>query len=317
MRGGSAKQVSIATNRLAEVLQETVDLLMDAELIHDGIDSPPEPEPSLLQQCVDLVESGARPRTEPIRTVHHFACTGGTVFSKCIASMPNVQLLSEVDPLSTLSEKRGKPIFAPTDMVKLIRQGTSPMPRDTVIKLFQAELEVIYDTTRSQGMYLVIRDHTHSHFCTGSELALRPTLRELVEAVAPTRSLVTVRHPVDTFLSLQSHNWVNFEPATFDEYCKRYLSFLDCYKGIPVLRYEDFAREPTSEVRRACEYLEIPYFDGFLRVFGVFHLTGDSGRKPAGGISAPPPREGHEALQAEAARSASYRELAGRLRYDR
>lgn len=307
--------VRIAANRLADVLQETVDLLLDADLVSDGAGGGRDPEPSLLQQCVELVQSSTGACGEPIRTIHHFACTGGTVFSKCIAAMPNVQLLSEVDPLSLQRLDPTAPIFAPTDMIRLLRQATSAVPNDALIRLFEAELGVVYGMATARGMYLVIRDHTHSHFCTGDTLEPRPTLRELVQAVAPTRSLVTVRDPVDTWLSLKSHKWVHFAPATFDEYCRRYLAFLDRHDDVPVLRYEDFTREPEAEVRRACGILELPYFDGFMRVFNVFHLTGDSGRKPARGVSAPPAREGRDAVLAEAADSAHYADLAARLGY--
>ena len=31
-----------------------------------------------------------------IRTIHHLACTGGTVISKCLASMPDITLVSEI-----------------------------------------------------------------------------------------------------------------------------------------------------------------------------------------------------------------------------
>ena len=42
-----------------------------------------------------------RHRDRPlIHTVHHLACTGGTVISKCLAAMPKVALVSEVNPLN-------------------------------------------------------------------------------------------------------------------------------------------------------------------------------------------------------------------------
>jgi len=35
-----------------------------------------------------------------LRTLHHLSCTGGTLFSKCLASMEQVALLSEVHPFN-------------------------------------------------------------------------------------------------------------------------------------------------------------------------------------------------------------------------
>ena len=35
-----------------------------------------------------------------LRSIHHLACTEGTLISKCIASMPDVALISEVNPMN-------------------------------------------------------------------------------------------------------------------------------------------------------------------------------------------------------------------------
>lgn len=301
-----------AASRLAEILQETVDLLEDADLIERDQDLVAEPEPSLVQQCIELVQAGAATEEEPVRTLHHFACTGGTVISKCIAAMPNVRLLSELDPLSPMV--RGPGAFTPTDMSTLLRNSTRPSREDTLIELFRAQLDVAYRETLSQGGYLVVRDHPHSHFCIGSEVPQRPTVRELVGLVAPTLSLVTVRNPIDSFASLKLRDWVGFTPATFDEYCHRYLAFMDRYDGQPIMRYEDFTRDPKGEMRVACSVLQLPYFDGFESLFPVFRISGDSGRR-TDYISTPPPRPEREDIVREAASSRNYRHLADRLGY--
>ncbi|WP_140909348.1 sulfotransferase family protein [Cognatiluteimonas lumbrici] len=301
-----------AANKLAEILQESVDLLDDAELLELEGEALAEPEPSLVQQCVELAEAGAMAEDEPIRTLHHFACTGGTVISKCVAAMPNVQLLSELDPLSPMASAPGA--FAPTDMSMLLKHSTRPPPKETLLELFRAQLDVAYRSTLSQGGYLVVRDHTHSHFCTGSAVPERPSVRELVAMVAPVSSLVTVRNPIDSFVSLRLNKWVKFEPATFDEYCSRYLAFLDRYEGVPIMRYEDFIQDPKREMQEACRHLQLPYFDEFASVFSVFRVSGDSGRHFAV-LSSPPPRPERDHLLKEAIASSCYRRLADRLGY--
>lgn len=301
-----------AASRLAEILQESVDLLDEAELLEPDGESLTEPEASLIQQCVELARAGAVVDEEPIRTLHHFACTGGTVISKCVAAMPNVQLLSEVDPLSPMGRPPGT--FAPTDMSALLRNGTRPTPPETLLELFRAQLDVAYRGTLAQGGYLVIRDHTHSHFCTGTEVPERPSVRELAAMVAPVVSLLTVRNPIDSFVSLQLNNWVGFQPATFDEYCSRYLAFLQCYEGQPTMRYEDFVLDPRGQMRLACQHLQLPYFDGFASVFSVFRLTGDSGRRFST-ISNPSPRPERKSIAEAAASSTRYHELATKLGY--
>ena len=303
---------SRAATRLAEILQEAVDMLEDADLLEDdGLHVPPDS--SLVQQCIELTRA-ASTDDEPIRTLHHFACTGGTVISQCVAAMPNVQLLSEVDPLSPMGPSAKQTAFLPTDMSALLKHGTRPVSRDLLVELFRAELGVAYREAGIQGNYLVIRDHSHSHFCTGDRIPERPSVRELVEKVAPALSLVTVRDPLDSFAALQVNKWVGFQPSTFEEYCVRYLAFLDRHRGIPVMRYEDFVREPQKEMARACDALQLPYFDGFASLYSVFPLSGGSGRKFAEIRETPSRPERRELLPAAAA-SPHYRELAGRLGY--
>lgn len=115
-------------------------------------------------------------------TVHHFACTGGTVISRCIAALPNTRLLSEVDPLSNMGLE-GK-LFRPTDLIGLSVQGTHPVTISTRAAMFRAAaLELLMDS-RGKGLNLVLRDHAHSQFCVEAASQDRPTLFELLSKTA-------------------------------------------------------------------------------------------------------------------------------------
>src|SRR5690606_26210779 len=90
--------------RLAATLHEAKELLRD--FAQEAKSGPLEIQStgSLVDQCIALCEERRFERKEPVRIVHHFACTGGTLICKCIAAMPNTQLLSEVNPLNAFSE---------------------------------------------------------------------------------------------------------------------------------------------------------------------------------------------------------------------
>lgn len=299
--------------RLAEILQDAVDLLRAARVSDPADTEVPRLEPSLLQQCLDLCSAQHDVRREPVRTIHHFACTGGTLISKCVAAMPNVQLLSEIDPLSTHGRRAGTPTFAPTDLLTRLAEGTRPVPREGLLDVFHSQMQVAYEQTRRVGGYLVLRDHTHSHFCFEPCPDLRPTLREILSERHELRSVVTVRDPVDSFMSLHRNGWVHFRPATFDEYCRRYQSFLDRYRDCVIVRYEDFVENPKPAMRRICAVLELPYNDMFEVLFPVFRLTGDSGRTAA--IIAPRETSVDEAMQEAIRIAPGYPQLAERLGY--
>ncbi|NDY93412.1 sulfotransferase [Ideonella livida] len=270
-----------------------------------------------VQDCLDLCQRAAvQAPVEPVRTLHHLACTGGTLIAKCLAAVPNVQLLSEIDPLSTQQRDLagGRPRFAPSDMVTQWRQSSRGVDEPALVALFQQELRWIHAHARQRGQRLLLRDHAHSHFCLGAEVPERPGLDDMVRAVLPTRSVVTVRHPLDSYLSLRQLRWVHFQPATFEAYCQRWHAFLDHHARQPVVRYEDFVADPVAGLRQLCEALDLPPADHAPLVFDAFRLTGDSGR--GDGVIAPrPPRPLPPELAAEAAASPSYLALVARLGY--
>jgi hypothetical protein len=89
---------------------------------------------------------------------------------------------------------------------------------------------------------------------------------------------VTVRNPIDSYLSLLHNDWVHFKPATFEEYCRRYMKFLDDHSGVPVVRYEDFVADPHRLMQRMCDALDLPFNSSFMGEFSRFKFSGDSGR---------------------------------------
>ncbi len=302
-------------DQLVATLDEALSLLN--EFVHDSDEmiSVLHKDPaSLLEQCLSLCARHQAVTPEPIRLVHHFACTGGTLLCKCIAAMPNVQLLSEVDPLSTVLEQPGKPRFASTDMVTVMRQSTRGANPDLLLDLFLNNLRIIHSDAVTLGQRLVVRDHAHSHYCFGSEILARPSLREIVSSRFSIRSVVTVRHPLDSFLSLEANGWVNFYPPTIDEYCRRYIAFLRAYEGVPVLKYESFVAAPHEVMHNVCSLLEIPYSDQFIDLFSVFRLTGESGRR-SNFIEYKPRRPVNERLSNEIPQSDHYQTLRAMLNY--
>lgn len=250
---------------------------------------------------------------QPIRTVHHLACTGGTLFAKCIASMPNVQLLSEVEPLDSQAFANPER-FAPTDLLRLARMGSTAVPDSLLVDVFLAGLEPLWRHATWIGRRLVLRDHSHGHFCFGEMQPDRPTLREIVSRSFELRSIVLVRHPVASFLSLRENGWLHFSPASVDEYSARYQKFLDRHADIPWIRYEDFVESPQLTMKTACQALTIPYHADFAEVFGAHRLSGDSGRS-GDIIAAREPRPVPPELGAACRDSESLKSLCERLGY--
>lgn len=256
-------------------LDETLDLLKD--FTENAQHTPQTHLPSLLEQCEALCDQAPEPA--PLRSIHHFACTGGSVISKCLALMPNVTLLSEIDPLTRKTIHPRDPEFSPTDLIYGARIALRPVADETVERMFLAALKVLQEDVCRDGGYLILRDHTHSHFCTDSAPPHRATMRELLQREGNVKSVLTVRHPLDSYLSLLKNNWHReFSPSTIDEYARRYLAFLERYENVARFRYEDFVSAPNDVLKQICQVLEIPFSADVEKLLPAVVLSGDSGR---------------------------------------
>lgn len=263
---------------LSKSVQDALDLLHDRDFLAvPSVAS--EPLPSLLEQCQILLSEITQPK--PFRTVHHFACTGGTLISKAIAALPNTILLSEIDPLSQLNVKDRNELvpFTPTDILSGLNYSLRPIDQQTYIETFCAGINVLKENLDRQGYSLVIRDHAHSQFCTNTFSDNRPTLFEMLRTQGSILGLVTVRHPLDSYLSLLKNQWLHFNPSTLEDYAKRYHQFLDKHAHLPIVKYEHFVLEAQSTITEIAQILDLTRSEFVLDFVQIMQLSGDSGRK--------------------------------------
>lgn len=232
---------------------------------------------SLLKRCEQVCDKHQKEKPT-IRIIHHLACSGGTLISKCISAMPNVYLLSEVHPFTDLAIGKGKPKYAPSDISSLTKHAGIPKQKDLAAKLFKNSIDEVYQHVESMGGILVLRDHTHSDFNTDQLIPDKSTVVELLEEDYKVQSVLTIRNPIDSYSSLVKNGWVHFEPQTFDEYCRRLLLLLEQFEESQIFKYEDFVNSPQQEMQGLAKALGLPFDGSFEDVFGIFKVTGDSGR---------------------------------------
>jgi len=274
----------------------------------DGTDS--EAATALLTRAGALLKAPV----QPIRMIHHFACSGGTLISKCIATSPNTVLFSEIDPLGTHHFAKPQRPFFTTDMLADLHYSPRPLPAQVRIDYFIAGLGSLYRSLSDLGQHIVLRDHAHSHFCMGASIPDRPDLGQMARQVAPVRAVLTVRHPLESFASMQANKFVHFIPGTMTEYCHRYQVFLDTHADVPLLRYEDFLEAPRDVLGQMLTILDLQPVAEFEQLATLFRLSGDSGR---GGekIAPRPRRRTMQELLGAQEDPASYIALCDRLGY--
>ena len=269
---------------------------------------------SLLDQCHEICEQFEAKNKPRIRIIHHLACSGGTLISKCISALPNVFLLSEVHPFSTLQLGTEKFLFAPSDLTLLGRYANFPHIDEFAKQQFLSAIKLSDAHIRKFGGTLVLRDHSHSDFCIGESKGNECAVTSVLESDFEILSTTTLRDPVDCYLSLTRNNWKHFSPQSFDEYCQRVLDFLAAYKNTKVFLYEDFVARPKFVLKQLCNEIDLPFSEESIDIFGAFNVTGDSGR--SGDTISQRERSKLDAnLESEIGKSKNYRLIADRFGY--
>jgi len=306
--GASAQAVALSQSRsillsLAAALELT-EQLSEAALIRSKARR-------LETQVMRLLAKGDG-RKPVLRTVHHFACTGGTVISKCLASMPHVALLSEVNPLNRFSKD-----FEPAHPLLMLERSYRELRLEEIEEEFLSQIGQAVKICASDGVDLVIRDHSHTDFCIGDAPAALTPICDFLGRDYILLSAITVRHPLDSYLGLLAQGWhTQLNPSTLDEYCRRYLRFLDRYEELPRMKYECFCQDPDGFLQGLCDVLDLDFSFGYRQRFGQVRLSGDSGRRSNSEIALRSRRPIPEAVALELQTSDSYRRLLERLHYE-
>ncbi|GGW82392.1 hypothetical protein [Alteromonas halophila] len=233
---------------------------------------------SLLKRCANVVSEDQSNKKPTLRIIHHFACSGGTLISKCIAAQPNVFLLSELHPTTRHGLDWSKATYTPRDIVTQAYYAKVPDVEELAEKIFVENIQNSCRHITAKGGYLVIRAHSHADYCMDMPTPEVDTVTRLLSPHFEIKQLVSIRNPIDSFLSLRNNNWVHFSPNSFDEYCLRLISFLKGFNKDNIIRYEDFVDTPEEVISQCSALLDIPINEDFFYYKDVFKVSGDSGR---------------------------------------
>lgn len=264
--------------KIIEKIKEELNIIMSMPNEETGISLHKDERMALKHEdersC--MVKNLSTSHKKPIiRSIHHLACTGGTIISKCIASMPNVALISEVNPMN-----RSGAEFSPSNPLLLLERSYRNLSKKEIIDIFRAQIKQAFEICVEDDVDLVLRDHSHTDFHTGMKESKSCAIKYHLKDDFDVISIATVRHPLDSYLSLVNSGWEKqFSPSNFNEYNRRYLEFIKTYETSKIIRYEDFCEKPKAIMKQICSELAINYDENFIERYGEQELTGDSGRK--------------------------------------
>ena len=216
-----------------------------------------------------------------LRIIHHWPCSGGTLISKCIASYPNIVFLSEVHPYAYLRHmKTDENKYLPTDIIRQLSFQRNGRSSNLCNAAFLGAIQEINKKTSEMNKKLVIRDHSYIDYFVGPLPRKDSLIHEIFSESNQLLRILTVRHPLDSWLSLKLHQWdeaIQFN--SFDEYCLRIKIMISAMKDVPIFYYEKFCINPELVMRNISKSLDIKFNKSFLSNFNSIKLSGDSGRK--------------------------------------
>ncbi len=167
--------------------------------------------------------------------------------------------------------------------------GGVPCVEELASKIFIEDIIKVHEHLDSLGGKLVIRAHSHADYCFEREVPNVDTVTRLLSPHFELKHLVTVRNPIDAFMSLRQNGWVHFSPDSFDEYCERFRRFLNGFEQAEIVSYEDLVEDPRATVKRCSDLLELDFIEDIFDYLDIFKVSGDSGR--SGSKIAPRPRK--------------------------
>ena len=208
----------------------------------------------------------------PIVLMLCYARSGGTILNRCLGSLPNTIVLSEVNPLGGGWGLSGSSSPTTPKQQSLEWYGIEIKAND-----FTESIAELYEYCSKKGLSLVIRDWSFINFSPHSYNNNSPPKRFLIyEALMhfnlPVIPFAFLRDSIDVWISRGTPNTQIF----YDAYLP-YLYRLNTM-GIKTFKYEDFCHEPSSFMRSLCDYCNLPYNAGVLVNPSFKSFNGDSQR---------------------------------------
>lgn len=186
----------------------------------------------------------------------NYARSGGTIISKCIGSLPNVLLFSEVHPLLCASGD-------------ISLQAKNWYGIDISASSYKKQISELRE--KLPDKHIVIRDWTFIDF-TPNNFDISPSYKLLNYHVLKedfeVKPFAIVRDSIDVWLSRGRPNY----------FFKNYLKYIHTLlkEKITIFKYEDFCENPSNFIRYLCEEINIIFSEKWQEFNFNPKVTGDT-----------------------------------------
>ena len=213
-------------------------------------------------------------RKPTIRIIRNLARSGGTLIGRCIGCMDHVTMISEFHPADLGTTQ---PMMQAHKWFGLVDDKDIKRWKVRSPSAFQF-VSICETRASARGDALVLRDWSHLDYI-GVPYA-KPgygfALGEMLEGAYEVKTITTVRHPVDQYLSLMGLPVVASKMG-FEQYIEGCLAFAKFAGEHGFYRYEDFTQDPDSILESICNDLGLGFDESYRdKWFDYTTITGDT-----------------------------------------
>ncbi len=197
-----------------------------------------------------------------------YARSGGTILNQCLGSLPNVVIMSEVNPLGG-----GWGVREADSLTTIKAQAKEWYKIDLKNDDFTKNALELDQICQNQHQFLILRDWTFVNFTSYENNFNVPPRRFLtldaLKNKAEVKPFALVRDAIDV--------WLSRGCPPMNEFYADYLIYIQTLlqEGIKIFKYENFCAAPDRTMFEICNYVNIPYSDDYKNYSTFFKVNGD------------------------------------------
>lgn len=198
-----------------------------------------------------------------------YARSGGTILNKCLGSMDNVIMISEINPLGGGWGKEREHSYTTVQEQAYHWYGIELSQTS-----FEGAIQELYEYCVQKEKKLILRDWTFVNFSMHEYNNMKPPGKFLSLDVLNDIGLnpipfALVRNAIDVWISRGKPDVETF----FKEYSRYVDKIIDHH--IPWIRYEDFCIDPKGSIQKICQIIGIEYTDAWKNFANFVYVNGD------------------------------------------
>jgi len=194
-----------------------------------------------------------------------FARSGGTVLNQCLGCLPNVLILSEVNPLCGGWCKR-----VPCSLTTVRAQAKHWYQIELHSDGFAESVLELEKLCNQTGKHLIVRDWPFVNFVPHEYNSWTPPNRlltlEALEGKCTLSPFAFVRDSIDVWIS---------RGVPVQDFFGPYLRYIRAIQDMPIFKYEDFCRDPAAIIQQICALTGLEYSDDWQNYASFQNVSGD------------------------------------------